>query len=174
MVAQLEVHPTTTITTSILFEDILHTFEWKVLNTGPRGGRTLQSEIDLLYGVTNFENPYLWGANHHNRLKRGSKVFMLKGELKGQHGTVVGHVPGFSIFNHCRSVHSLIVILSTGGAEHVRQDFVKLIDLHQLLPFGIPEPVEKKKRPLSEWGKAANGWGTGAANGWDTWKNSSN
>ena len=47
MVAKLEVHPTTTITTSIHSEDVLHTFEWEVLNTGPRGGRTLQSEIDL-------------------------------------------------------------------------------------------------------------------------------
>ena len=82
MVAQLEVDPTIIITTPIHSEDrttVLHTFEWKVLNIGPRGGRTQQSEINLLYGVTNFENAYLWGANHHNRLRRGTKVYLVKG-----------------------------------------------------------------------------------------------
>ena len=164
MVAQLEVHPTITITTSIHSEDkttVLHTFEWKVLNIGPRGGLTLQAEIDLLYGVTNFENVYLWGANHHNRLRRGTKVYLVKGELKGEHGTVVGHVPGFSIRNNPRSVHFLIVILSSGRPEAVRQDFVKLIDLHQQLPLGIPRSIdERSSLPI---------WGDGSKNGWDTW-----
>ena len=132
---QLEVKPITTITTPIYSEDdtktVLHTFEWKVLNIGPKGGRTKQSEIDLLYGVTNVGNAYLWGANHHNRLRRGTKVYMVKGELIGRHGTVVGHVPGFSIHNHPRSVHYIVVLLSSGCAEAVRQDHIKLVDLHQ-------------------------------------------
>ena len=169
MVTQLEVQPTNTITTPIYAEDkttILHIFEWKVLNIGPKGGRTKQSEIDLLFSVTNFSNAYLWGANHNNRLRRGTKVYLVKGELDGEHGTVVGHVPGFSIHNNPRSVHYLIVLLSSGCAEAVRQDFVKLVDLHQQLPFGIPKPIVIKKRSMSGWGSGSNGW--------DTWKNSSN
>ena len=76
-----------------------------MLNIGPTAGLTVQEDIDLLYAVTNFCNVYWLGAKHNNRLKRGTKVYMVKGELVGKNGTIVGHVSGFSLFKDRRSVH---------------------------------------------------------------------
>ena len=106
---------------------------------------TVQAEIDLLYAVTNFCNVYWLGAKHNNRLKRGTKVYMVKGELAEKHGTIVGHVPGFSVFKDPRSVHRVQVLLASGCVEEVRQDHLRLVDLYQELPLGIPKPLVKKK-----------------------------
>ena len=98
-----------------------------------------------MYAVTNFCNVYWLGAKHNNRLKRGTKVYMVKGELVDNHGTIVGHVPGFSVFNYPRSVHRVQVLLASGCVEEVRQDHLRLVDLYQELPLGIPKPLVKKK-----------------------------
>ena len=54
----MEEKATKTIGTLIYFEDgkktLLYNLEWKVLNIGSKGGRTLQTEIDLLYAGINF------------------------------------------------------------------------------------------------------------------------
>ena len=149
MVNQLEIKPTKIIRTPIYSEDgkhtVVHDFEWKVLNIGSNAGLTVQVEIDLLYAVTNFCNVYWLGAKHNNRLKRGTKVYMVKGELAEKHGTIVGHVPGFSVFKDPRSVHRVQVLLASGCVEEVRQDHLRLVDLYQELPLGIPKPLVKKK-----------------------------
>ena len=160
MVDKLRTKPTTIIQTPIYSEDgkktVIHNFEWKVLNIGPKAGLTEQKDIDLLYSVTNFCNVYWLGAKHNNRLKRGTKVYMVKGSLKGKHGTIVGHVPGFSVFKDPRSVHRVRVLLVTGCIEEVRQDYLRLVDLYQELPLGIPKPLAKK-RPNKGW----DGWDKG-------------
>ena len=161
MVHQFERKPTKIIRTPIYSEDgehtVVHDFEWKVLNLGPgQAGMTVQADIDLLYAVTNFCNLYWLGAKHNNRLKRGTKVYMVKGELVGKHGTIVGHVHGFSLFKDPRSVHRVNVLLASGCHVEVRQDYLRLVDLYQKLPLGIPKPLAKKKR-----NKGWDGWDKG-------------
>ena len=77
---------------------------------------------------------WLW-AKHNNMLRWSTNVYMTKGELVGQHGTIVGHVPGFSVFKDPHSVHWLRVLLASGCVEEVRQDYVRLVDFHQELPL---------------------------------------
>ena len=166
MVNQLEIKPTKIIRTPIYSEDgkytVVHDFEWKVLNIGPRAGLTVQADIDLLYAVTNFCNVYWLGSKHNNRLKSGTKVYMVEGAFKNKHGTIVGHVPGFSLFKDPRSVHRVQVLLASGCVKEVRQDHLRLVDLYQELPLGIPKPLVKKKSETygSGWDKCGP-WSSG-------------
>ena len=97
------------------------------------------------------------GARHNNRLRRGIKVYVTDGPLKGEPGTIVGHEPGFCIFNDRRVPHSVRIVLASGCVTDVRQDYVRLVDLHGIFPLGIPKPVVKK-RPRSSWGVQSKGW----------------
>ena len=166
MVNQLEIKPTKIIRTPIYSEDgkhtVVHDFKWKVLNIGPEAGLTVQKDIDLLYAVTNFCNVYWLGAKHNNRLKRGTKVYMVKGDFTGEPGTIVGHVPGFSLFKDPRSVHRVQVLMASGCVKEVRQDHLRLVDLYQELPLGIPKPLVKKKSETygSGWDKCGP-WSSG-------------
>ena len=140
----------------------LYTFEWKVLNLG---NQKLQSEVDELMKNINNCNPYLWGAYHGNRLKRGTKIYFIKGAHKGQNGVVVGHPCGFNLKNGPDQIIRIHVLLADEYVWDVRQDEVKLVDLHQLVPFGVPKPPPKKKKDATGWG-AETGWGS-SDHGWN-------
>ena len=135
---------------------LLHTFKWKVQNIGSRGGLVVQADIDVLYKRINDCNVCWSGAKHHNRLRRSTNVYVAEGELMEQHGTVVGHVPGFSILNDPRLSHRIRILLASGCIEEVRQNYVRLVDLHMLLPLGIPKPLVKK-RPRTSGGVQSKG-----------------
>ena len=103
----------------------------------------------------NWSMPLLLGSQHANRFKRNTKVFVLFGEHSGRHGVVVGHEIGFDMkaWQGGKSPMLKLVMANkeTGHLElrDVRQEQVKLVDLHGLLPFGLPllnQSVEKKER----------------------------
>ena len=88
----------------------------------------------------NYANPYLFGKQHRNRFKIGTKVFVLKGYFSGLHGVVVGHKQGFNLFDESKDPILKILLVSKSGEyeiQNISQWIVKLIDLHKILPFGI-------------------------------------
>lgn len=98
------------------------------------------------FAVCNWCMPLLLGSQHNNRFKRNTKVYVLSGEHKGRHGTVVGHDSGFDL--KARDTYAgksprLRVILmcpltKTFEVKGIHQDVVKLVDLHNQLEFGLP------------------------------------
>ena len=92
----------------------------------------------------NWHMPLLLGSQHANRFTRNTKVFVLFGEHSGRHGVVVGHEIGFDVkaWQDGKSPVLKLVMANkeTGHLElrDVRQELVKLVDLHGLLPFGLP------------------------------------
>ena len=86
-------------------------------------------------------NPYLFGKQHHNRFKIGTKVHILEGYFTGLHGVVVGHKQGFDLLDERTGPSLKILIVNIAGVYeviNVAQWVVKLIDLHEVLPFAIP------------------------------------
>ena len=102
----------------------------------------------------NWYFPLLLGSQHNNRFKRNTKVYILSGTHKGKHGTVVGHGKNFNVKrwgsswedNRSPLLKVLLICPSTGllGVHDIRQDIVKLVDLHQKLFFALPalRPVD--------------------------------
>ena len=94
----------------------------------------------------NWSMPLLLGSQHANRFRRNTKVYVLFGEHRGRHGVVVGHEVGFSVKSwgsgdgKSPMLKILMVHRETGDLEikDIRQEVVKLVDLHGLLPFGVP------------------------------------
>ena len=165
--------PTTIIKTQVYSEvdmqgnkQLLHEVEWKVLC---KGGLTDNRDVKELCSSINSSNPYLWGARHNNRFRRGTKVWFRAGEYKNMHGVVVGPVLGFDITAHPDTVIHSYVMLPSERIVKVRQDYMKLVDLHHKLPFGIPRPLSelKKKKQKQKTGAWAS------SSGWEAWKESS-
>ena len=68
---------------------------------------------------------------------------MLKGYFSGLHGVVVGHKQGFDLFNKKTDPILKILLVNISGEykiQNISQWIVKLINLHEILPFGIPQP----------------------------------
>ena len=68
---------------------------------------------------------------------------MLKGYFSGLHGVVVGHKQGFNLFEEKTDPILKILLVNISGeyeVQNISQWIVKLIDLHEILPFGIPLP----------------------------------
>ena len=90
--------------------------------------------------------PLLLGSQHSNRFKRNTKVYVLFGVDKGRHGVVIGHQIGFNLKDwgspegKSPVLKVLMACKETGYLEvrDVHQDLVKLVDLHNRLPFGVP------------------------------------
>ena len=136
------------------YGDLLHTYEWKVLDIGGAGGHTNPDELDQLFKKTDRWNPWHWGAKHNNRLERGTKVYMIGGQYEGQHGMIIGNFADFNLTAHPLTVINVQVFLATGKVEEVRQDHLKLVDFHRQLPFGIPKPIGWGEENSSGWGKS--------------------
>ena len=94
----------------------------------------------------NWHVPLLRGSQHNNRFKRNTKVYVLSGEEKGRHGVVVGHEPNFDLkaWGTPEGKLPLLYVVFARGhygkleVKAVRQDVVKLVDLHGFLPFAVP------------------------------------
>ena len=94
----------------------------------------------------NWYMPLLRGSQHSNRFKRNTKVYVLSGEEKGRHGVVVGHEKNFDLkaWGTPEGKSPLLYVVFArkyyGHLElkAVRQDVVKLVDLHGRLPFAVP------------------------------------
>ena len=121
---------------------------------------TLKREVNRKKGISNhflsvnWDFPLLLGSQHNNRFKRDTKVYVLSGEHKGRHGTVVGHGSGFDIrrwgseidtephyFTDNKSPLLKVVFCDKTGilkVHDIRQDTVKLVDLHDVLGFAFP------------------------------------
>ena len=128
-------------------------FEWRVLY---KGGLTDNNNMSRYFHTINWSNNYLWGSKHTTRFKHGTKVYFRKGEHEGHHGVVVGHLPFFDIKAHPDTIICIYVLLASERIVEVCQDFLKLVDLHQLLPLGIPRPykeTKKKRKKSSGWGE---------------------
>ena len=103
--------------------------------------------IELLehYRKCNWYMPLLLGSQHNNRFKRNTKVYVLSGEYKGRHGTIIGHDSGFDLKawgSGAKSPLLRVVLMcpSTRRLEvrNIHQDVVKLVDLHNKLEFALP------------------------------------
>ena len=113
----------------------------------------------------NWSFPLLLGSQHNNRFKRDTKVYVLSGEHKGKHGTVVGHGTNFHLnrwgtelgidphhFTDNRAPLLKVLLINHLGVlkiHDIRQDIVKLIDLHKKLTFALPalRPVDFVDEP---------------------------
>lgn len=137
---------------------LTHEFEWKVEQYR---GLLDNKDVEEMCRDMNWDNPYIWGARHNNRLRRGTKVFFRAGKYKDMHGVIVGCGGGFRITDHYNKVIYCYVLLATEEVVWARQDYLKLADIHQKLPFGIPKPIKKKR---SGWG-AESTWTTGFGEG---------
>ena len=98
------------------------------------------------FGPCNWSMPLFLGSQHSNRFKRNTKVYVLFGVDKGRHGVVIGHQIGFNLKDwgspegKSPVLKVLMACKETGYLEvrDVHQDLVKLVDLHNRLPFGVP------------------------------------
>ena len=88
------------------------------------------------FKAVNLYNPYLAGGKYRNRFKRGTKVYCVGGPLVGEHAVVVGHAPGFDITDNKRPL--LRLLFACSKVFMVSQNYVVLVDLHGVLPFGVP------------------------------------
>ena len=102
----------------------------------------------------NWSFPLLLGSQHNNRFKRDTKIYVLSGEHKGKYGTVVGHGTNFDLnrwgtelgidphhFTDNRAPLLKVLLICPLGVlkiHDIRQDIVKLIDLHRKLKFALP------------------------------------
>lgn len=111
-----------------------------------RVGRKRQKMDKDHFGPCNWSMPLLLGSQHSNRFKRNTKVYVLFGVDKGRHGVVIGHQIAFNLKDwgspegKSPVLKVLMVCRETGYLEvrDVHQDLVKLVDLHNRLPFGVP------------------------------------
>ena len=142
---------------------LTHEFEWKVEQYG---GLLDNTKVKEMCRDINWYNPYIWGARHNNRLRRGTKVFFRAGEYVGMHGVVVGCGGGFHITDHPNKIIYCYVLLATEEIVRTRQDHLRLADIHQKLPFGIPKPIKKKR---SGWGGVSTWTGEGDDNKTGGW-----
>ena len=108
-------------------------------------------------------NPYLLGVNNHNRFKRYTKLLIIRGFFEGEHGIVVGHFQDYNILGD--RPNTLKVLISSEEIVNISQADVKLLDLHNFLPFAIPTKHANipTKRSISKKRKSAwldfQGWG---------------
>ena len=75
--------------------------------------------------------------------KRGTKVYCIGGSRVCEHVVVIGHAPDFEITDNKRPI--LRLLFSCSKVISVSQNYVILVDLHGVLPFGVP--VEEDRRP---------------------------
>ena len=65
-------------------------------------------------------NPYLFGKQHHNRFKIGTKVYILEGYFSGLHRVVVGHKQGFDLLDERTGPILKILIVNIAGVYEVQ------------------------------------------------------
>ena len=121
---------------------------------------TVERELNRKKGLVkhflsvNWDFPLLLGSQHNNRFRRDTKVYVLSGEHKGRHGTIVGHGSDFDIrrwgseldtapdyFENNKAPLLKVVLCEKTGilkVHDIRQDTVKLVDLHDVLGFAFP------------------------------------
>ena len=125
-----------------------------------RAWKENQEELRVTTLAKHFEScnwffPLLLGSQHNNRFKRDTKVYVLSGPHKGKHGTVVGHGTNFELkrwgsqeFLDNRSPLLKVLLFSPTldklEVHDIRQDTVKLIDLHKKLNFALPSSRPSK------------------------------
>ena len=87
-------------------------------------------------------------------------MYVTDGLLKGNHGTIVGHEPGFSLFNDRRVPHIVRIMLASGTVAEVRKDHLRLVDLHGVLPLGVPKMARTgwMEQPKGSWSVPSPGW----------------
>ena len=132
-----------TASEEVKLEEILY---WRAVAPKVQRDRKRQKKSKEHFEECNWYMPLLLGSQHSNRFKRNSKVYVLFGEHKGRHGVVIGHRIGFNIkewgspTGKSPLLKLLMVNRETGYLEvrDVFQDVVKLVDLHDFLPFAVP------------------------------------
>ena len=128
---------------------LVHTFHWLVKLwvtcnfIGP-----VQRRYDHFRNVYH-SNPILHGDRHSNRFLRGTKLLITKGEYRGKHGVVIGHLQDFKLF---KETPKLRVILADLSIVTVSQSSTFLLDLHHYLPFALPFDPDNIPRPW-DWGE---------------------
>ena len=118
-----------------------HTFLWLTKSTkNICSEASTERRADHFSGL-NESNPYLFGKQHHNRLKIGTKIYVLEGRFKGSHRIIVGHKQGFNLFNEDKDPILQVLLVDLAGryeVYNISQWIIKLVDLHNILGFGIP------------------------------------
>ena len=99
---------------------------------------THESEVGRIehFSLVDWENPYLFGAQHHNRFKRFTKVLITEGDYLNYHGIIVGHKKDFDILDDSPPI--VKVLIGTGQILELSQAILFLVDIHNKLPFAIP------------------------------------
>ena len=117
-----------------------HTYLWVTKNKRNIVSKEGREKLSEHLSNCNPHFPYLYGLQHHNRFKRGIKVYIVEGLFLGRHGTVVGHLAGFDITNDRAPVLKILTVDSRNRLEvvNILQHLVKIIDFHQQIDFAIP------------------------------------
>ena len=87
-----------------------HTYLWVTKNKRNTVSKEGREKLSEHLGNCNPHFPYLYGLQHHNRFKRGIKVYIIEGVFVGRHGTVVGHLTGFDITNDQAPVLKILTV----------------------------------------------------------------
>ena len=101
-------------------------------------------------------NPYFVGGKHRNRFKRGTKVYCVGGPRVGEHAVVVGDASNFEITDNKRPI--LRLLFSCLKVILVSQNCVILVDLHGVLPFGVPVEEDRRPRRSPRLHEGSNPW----------------
>ena len=116
------------------------TYFWITKNKKNINSTEAREKLSEYFSSCNPHFPYLLGLQHHNRFKRGTKVYILEGPFSGRHGSVVGHLRDFDILDEKSPVLKVLTVDSSNRLEivNVLQHIVKIIDLHNRIDFAIP------------------------------------
>ena len=116
------------------------TYFWITKNKRNINTKEALEKLSQYFSDCNPHFPYLLGFQHHNRLRRGTKVYILEGPFAGRHGSVVGHLCDFNILDDRAPVLKILTVDFSNRLEvvNVLQHIVKIIDLHNRIDFAIP------------------------------------
>ena len=113
---------------------------WVAKNKKSVNSKEAREKLNEHLGNCDPHFPYLYGLQHYNRFKQGTKVYILEGYYSGRHGSVVGHLRDFDITDKSTPVLKILTVDSANRPEvvNILQHLVKIIDFHNPIDFYIP------------------------------------